>query len=204
MNPELSHFIINYGYLAIFLLIFSQEIGIPNPVPNELVLVYAGYLCSEGIFKFPMVILTAVSADFLGTNILYFVFYFFGNYILKHKPKWLPISEKAVNRASDRFLRVGLWGIYLGRITPFIRGYTSIIAGVLQLKSSKFLPIALISAFTWSAICVTIGKMMGNNWSVFILNFTRFKYVILGLLLLIFIFLIIRYYHRIKSLPASK
>ena len=204
MNPELSHFILNYGYLAIFLLIFSQEIGIQNPVPNELVLAYTGYLCSQGIFQFPMVILIAVSVDFLGTNLLYFAFYFFGNKILKHKPKWLPISEKAVKRASDRVLKGGLWAVCVGRITPFIRGYTSIIAGILQIKPKQFLPIAITSAIVWSGICVSIGILMGNNWLIFAAYFNNFKYVILSLIILLFSYLIIRYYKKSKLFPSNK
>jgi uncharacterized membrane protein YdjX (TVP38/TMEM64 family) len=204
MNSEIIQFIANYGYYALFLLIFSQEIGIPNPIPNELVLGYAGYLCSQGTLKFPLVILSAVSADFLGTNILYFIFYFFGKQILKHKPKWLPISEKAINRASQRVAKGGIWSIWVGRITPFIRGYTSIIAGILQIKPKKFLPIALISALIWANVCVSIGKLMGNNWSKLILYFTNFKYLILSLVVFLGGYLIIRYYQKSKTLPPSK
>jgi membrane protein DedA with SNARE-associated domain len=204
MNSEIIHFIANYGYLALFLLIFSQEIGIPNPIPNELVLVYSGYLCTQGTFHFSIVILTAISADFIGTNILYFIFYFFGKRILKHKPKWFPISEKAIHRASERVSKGGLWAIWIGRITPFIRGYTSIIAGLLHIEPKKFLPIALISALCWSSVFVLIGKTVGNNWSVFVVYLTNFKFIILSLILVLLIYLMIRYYQKSKLLRTTK
>ncbi|MCX6740828.1 MAG: hypothetical protein NTY61_00295 [Candidatus Parcubacteria bacterium] len=44
MPHSLAVFITHYGYLAIFFLVFLQEIGVPNPVPNELVLLFSGYL----------------------------------------------------------------------------------------------------------------------------------------------------------------
>ncbi len=197
MNPELINFIAHYGYLALFLLIFSQEIGLPNPIPNELVLVYSGYLCTQGSFYFTSIIFTAIVADLLGTNILYFTFYFFGKSILAHKPKWLPISEKAINLASERISKNGTWAIYGGRITPFIRGYTSIIAGILHIEPKKFLTIALISAFTWSTVFVLIGKALGNNWSVVVEYLTNFKFVIISLVLAFMIYLTIRYYRKI-------
>lgn len=161
MNTELTLYILKYGYLAIFVLIFIQEIGIPNPIPNELVLVYSGFLCSKGLLSLPLVILTSVSADFIGTNILYIVFYFLGDFILKNKPKWLPISEKAINKARQRIVNGGLWAIYVGRITPFIRGYTSVITGLLRISPQKFLPIVLLSATTWSVVCVMTGRLLG-------------------------------------------
>jgi len=165
MPPEVINFIAHYGYIAIFVLVFSQEIGIPNPVPNELVLVFSGYLTYKSILSLPLVILTAVTADFSGTNILYFAFYFFGRYILKHKPRWLPISEKRIDALSSRLLKGGLWRIYLGRITPFIRGYTSVITGLLQVKPKIFLPIAFVSGLSWAAVCVTSGYILGPYWS---------------------------------------
>jgi membrane protein DedA with SNARE-associated domain len=44
MSPTLSAYIIKYGYIALFSLVFLQEIGVPNNVPNELVLLFSGYL----------------------------------------------------------------------------------------------------------------------------------------------------------------
>jgi membrane protein DedA with SNARE-associated domain len=161
MSPGLIAFVENYGYFAIFLVVFAQEIGIPNPVPNELVLMFSGYLTFKGILFFPIVILVAVSADFIATNILYFVFFFFGAYILQHKPRWLPIPENTIIKFSNRISKGGKWAIYIGRITPFIRGYTSVFTGLLQIRPGIFLPIAIISATTWSLVCVITGRILG-------------------------------------------
>jgi membrane protein DedA with SNARE-associated domain len=60
MPPEIILYISKYGYLAIFVLIFLQETGVPNPVPNELVLMFSGYLVFTGILHLPLVLLAAV------------------------------------------------------------------------------------------------------------------------------------------------
>jgi membrane protein DedA with SNARE-associated domain len=57
MSPSLSAYILKYGYMAIFSLVFLQEIGVPNPVPNELVLLFSGYLTSIGQLHFTPVLL---------------------------------------------------------------------------------------------------------------------------------------------------
>ena len=101
MPSEIVFYINHYGYLAIFILIFLQETGVPNPIPNELVLLFSGYLVYSGVFKFYDVILVAVLADFAGTNILYFVFKAFGNQILKNKPRWIPISQRKIDSLSN-------------------------------------------------------------------------------------------------------
>jgi hypothetical protein len=36
MPEEVVAYITKYGYLTIFILVFLQETGMPNPFPNEL------------------------------------------------------------------------------------------------------------------------------------------------------------------------
>lgn len=167
MPPELATYITEYGYIAIFGLVFLQELGVPNPVPNEIVLLFAGYLASINTLNFIAVFLTAVAADFFGTSILYFIFYFFGDFIFKHKPRWLPISEINMKKASDRLSDRGMWGIYVGRLLPYVRGYTSVAAGILRIKPRFFLTAVFVSAVTWSGGYVMAGKWLGKYWSKF-------------------------------------
>ena len=74
MPEEVVNYITSYGYMAIFIMIFLQEIGMPNPFPNELLIIFTGYLSYKGLLIFPYVLITVVFADFTGTNILFFLF----------------------------------------------------------------------------------------------------------------------------------
>jgi membrane protein DedA with SNARE-associated domain len=199
MPPEIISFITNYGYLAIFIVIFAQEIGIPNPIPNELVLIFSGYLTLKGILILPLVILVAVIADITGTSILYAVFYFSGGYIYKHKPRWLPLPERSIDKLSKRLSNGGRWKIYIFRLTPFIRGYTSIAIGLLQIKPKIFLPIALISGITWSLICVLTGRILGPYWSYAGNKMGDMKTFLLITVLLIFLILVLVRYLKKRS-----
>ena len=192
MPDELVIYILKYGYYAIFLFVFSQEIGLPNPIPNELVLLFSGYLAFMGLLKLPFVILAALLADFTGTCILFIIFYFFGNFILQHKPRWLPIPVKSIARLQERITKNGLTGIYLGRLTPFIRGYTSVIAGLLQIKPKVFAPIALITATIWATMYVMAGILLGPFWSRVAPNVTSIKYIMLLVFSTIILIIILR------------
>jgi len=164
MPEELVLYIAKYGYLAIFSLVFLQEIGVPNPVPNEFVLLFSGYLSTQNVLSFPLVLLTVISADFLGTSVLFFVFYFFGEQLLTRKPKWLPISKHSIERLSSFVSAKGLWGIYLGRLIPYLRGYVSVAAGLLKFSPKKNLLMVFFSAITWSGGYVIAGYIAGPYW----------------------------------------
>lgn len=189
MPPELANYIAHYGYLAIFSLVFLQEIGIPNPVPNELVLLFSGYLASTGVFSLPILFVVVVAGDFLGTSILYGVFYLFGKTILDRKPRWIPIHKEHIERLSKFISKKDWWGIYLGRLIPYVRGYASIAAGLLQLRPRIFLTMVFLSAITWSGGYVIAGKIMGPYWQVVadqIGGTSRLVYLILGALLVFY------------------
>lgn len=185
MPKDLVVYITQYGYLAIFFLVFLQEIGAPNPIPNELVLLFSGYLIFLGVLSFPIVILSAVTADFICSSILHTTFYFSGSYLLQTKSKWLPVPIRTINKLMERTTKSGLSGIYIGRLTPFIRGYTSVIAGLLQIKSKTFLPIALVTASIWVTVYVTTGILLGPFWNHVIANIPNIRYFLLQIFCII-------------------
>jgi membrane protein DedA with SNARE-associated domain len=185
MPEEVVHYITNYGYLAILILVFLQEIGMPNPFPNELLLIFSGYLSFKGLLFLPFVILIAMSADFIGTNILYFLFFYAGDYIIRKKPKWIPLSSGIMDRLLSKVSGGGQLKLFIFRLTPFTRGYTSVIAGLLNVRPKTFLPVAFLSAATWACAYVLGGYFIGPYWDLFLQNIERFKLIMLAILLTI-------------------
>ena len=165
MSSEAALYITRYGYLAIFLFVFMQELGVPNPVTNEFVLLFSGYLAFSGVLSLWLVFLTAVSADCIGTTILYAVFYLFGEYIMDHRPRWLPLTQAHIERISRRISEQQQWGIYVGRLIPFLRGYVSVAAGCLAIRPRIFVTAVIVSAITWSGGYVIAGWLLGPYWA---------------------------------------
>jgi membrane protein DedA with SNARE-associated domain len=196
MPEEVVNYINGYGYLAIFILVFLQEIGMPNPFPNELLLIFSGYLSFKGFLFFPIALLIAVSADFIGTNILYFLFFKAGTYIIRKKPGWIPLSSGAIDRLTAKVSKGGMLNMFIFRLTPFTRGYTSVIAGLLHIKPKIFLPIALFSATTWAAVYVLTGYFIGPYWDLFLQHVDGFKFIMLALLLTIICLMFLFYFFR--------
>lgn len=202
MPQEFVHFINQYGYLAIFALIFIQEIGIPTPIPNELLMLFSGYLTYTKALNLYLLLLTVVSADFLGASVLYTVFYFFGPYLIAHKPKWFPLSTQKINSISARINNGGLWSVFLGRVTPFIRGYVSVIAGLLHIKPKSYVPIAFITACLVTCTYVLTGHFLGPYWGQVAAKINTIKYLVLAIVVLIACFFAIRYFRNKKAKHA--
>jgi membrane protein DedA with SNARE-associated domain len=185
MPPDLIHFINYYGYFAIFLLIFLQEVGVPIPLPNEVLMLFSGYLAFSGKLNFLLLLLTVIMADFTGTMVLYSVFYLMGPYLIEHKPKWLPPSTKTISKLSEKINNGGLLTVFICRVTPFIRGYTSVASGLLHFNAKWFVPIALLTSILVCGTYVTLGKIFGSYWTVMLAKVSAGKFVLLGIVALI-------------------
>ena len=204
MSPTLSAYIAKYGYIAIFSLVFLQEIGVPNPVPNELVLLFSGYLTSVGKLDFITVLITVIAADAIGSSLLYMIFYCFGQRLLQKWSHVIPTSKLAYLTA--RVSHQDRWSIYVGRLMPFIRGYTAVAAGLLKIPPGIFLPAVLLSALTWSGGYVIAGKLLGDEYAHVIQKLGIGKVVLTVLVLLCLIgFLGPHVYHWLKkkNVPPS-
>ncbi|CAG4997262.1 hypothetical protein DYBT9275_01729 [Dyadobacter sp. CECT 9275] len=198
MEPQLGQFIIAYGYLGIFILVYLQETGVPTFVPNELLMLFSGYLAYAGMLDLQLLIGVTVFADFLGTLSLYCIFYFFGSYLLAKKPGWLPVSTSVLDRLRIKVVEGGTVKLFILRITPFVRGYTSCMAGLIRLNPRSYIPIALLSSLAVCAPYIIFGKMMGAQTSLMLDKFSAilegFLAVVLVLTVLYIGFQIIRFF----------
>jgi len=91
-------------------------------------------------------------------------FYFFGYYILSHIPKWIPFPTKKIENISNRIKIQGHSSVFVGRLTPFIRGYVSVISGLFRLSPKKYGTILISTASIWSFAYVLIGFLIGPYW----------------------------------------
>jgi len=158
MPHALVHFIALYGYPAIFLLIFIQELGVPG-FPGELLLLYFGYL-SKAILFFPFVCLVVVAADLAGSYLLYLVIRRFSSVLLLIKPKWLFASGKKIFYLRKKIAKNKLRAIFLGRLTPFVRGYIPAIAGFLQINPAFYFRTASFPSLLWNGAWLFAGWLL--------------------------------------------
>lgn len=182
MPEEVIDLISKYGYLAIFILVFLQETGMPNPLPNELLLMFTGYLSFKGFLNLPLVITTVILADLAGSNLLYFIFYKTGIFIVRKLPSWLPVPEKLLHRMHNKLSNGHRIYLFIFRLTPFTRGYTSVIAGLLRIKTKIFIPLTIASTVVWASFYIIAGRIIAPWWDSITGNNLSIKWFMLLIL----------------------
>jgi membrane protein DedA with SNARE-associated domain len=121
-------------------------------------------------------------------------FYYFGQRVLQKWPN--VISASKLTYLTARVSNQDRWSIYIGRLIPFIRGYTAVAAGLLQIPPRIFLPAVLLSALTWSGGYVMAGKLLGNEYARVVSKLETGKVVLAGLALLLIISLLWPHLYR--------
>lgn len=158
-----------WGDVIIFFTIFVSELGIPIffNLPNEALLLFGGSQFGPSIgFNEIRFILMAVAADVLGAGIFYFIFSIWGNKILKRFGPRIGLTHNKLEKYYNFFARSGFWATFLGRITPYIRIYTSMAAGLSLLKPEKFFSALILSSIMWVSFFSFLGFLFRKEWRV--------------------------------------
>ncbi len=193
---QLGSYLAQHGYYAIFVLVFLQQIGVPNPLTNELVLIFCGYLSYSGTLSVYKAIITAVTADFIASSLVFFVFYFFSKWLIERSPKWLPLTGDRIEKIKSKVLKHGQRGIFIGRLTPIIRGYVAVAAGMLNISAKPFLATVIVSAIVWNAGLILLGVLAGPYWSEISKRSGTIQSILLVIVAVIIITFVSRYFLR--------
>lgn len=159
MTEFLTNYIIEYGYLAVFCIVLLQELGMPG-LPNELVLIYFGYLSRKAGLSYPVVICLVIFADMLAALTLYLVFYYGKNILVRIKPRWLKLPRQRIASLKARIISHNGRNIFIAKLTPFVRSYLPVVAGLLHVRLFVYGRIIFCTAIIWSGGLATAGWLL--------------------------------------------
>ncbi len=162
LSAHILEIIDTYGYYGIFFGMTIESIGIP--LPSELILPYGGYLAYLGHLNFLLVTLTGTFACLVGSLITYLIAFYGGNYLFERYGKYVGITRKELNIANAWFDRYGEISVFVSRMVPGVRAYSSIPAGICQMDVKKFSVYTFLGSLPWNIVLASAGYYLGANW----------------------------------------
>jgi len=160
MQQQLSQYITNYGYLVLFAIVLVQELGVPG-LPNEFLLFCIGLTVHRYQLSFPQVFLLVIVADIAAASLLYALFYHAGNG-LRQLP-WLHRLFRKTERLQQKIHSRQTRVLFLGKLTPFIRGYIPVAAGLLQVNPGKYFKMMALAGVLWTGGWFTAGWLLAGG-----------------------------------------
>ncbi|MBU0610385.1 MAG: DedA family protein [Armatimonadetes bacterium] len=176
----LSAFIIHVessmGYLGIVLLMGIESCCIP--LPSEVIMPYAGYLCTIGRFDLWLVALAGAVGCVVGSIPAYYLGMYGGRPLILKYGKYILMSHHDLDMADRWFERRGDITVFIARLLPVIRTFIAFPAGVNRMDMRKFIIYTLLGSFPWCLMLAYVGVKVGENIEVLKPYFHRFDAVI--------------------------
>ncbi len=102
-----------------------------------------------------------------------------GRPFLERHGRWLHLNEAKLDRAERWFERWGDWAVFLGRITPVVRSFVSIPAGIFRAPLGRYIVLTLVGSAIWCFGLAGVGWGFGSNWEEFHHAFRYVDYLII-------------------------
>ena len=159
---DLQYLLATYGYLAVFVFVGIESIGIPFPGETMLIVaaIFAGKTNQLSIVG---VIVAATCGAILGDNIGFWIGREGGYLVLRRYGKYIGFNERKLKVGIYLFRRHGGKVVFFGRFVAVLRAWAAFLAGVNRMLWGRFLLFNALGGFVWATIYGLGGYFLGEN-----------------------------------------
>ena len=165
MTSQLTHWIADHGLVAVFVLMAVDAV---LPAGGELVMLFAGALAAGAIAGHSGPSLAAVIAAgtlgyLTGSLAGWAIGRIGGREFVARRGRWLHIGLERFDRAERWFARYGSAFVFVGRLTPLVRSFVSIPAGVLEFPLGRYTALTAAASLIWCLAFGIAGHALGQQ-----------------------------------------
>jgi membrane protein DedA with SNARE-associated domain len=167
----------HFGYAGIVLAMTIESACIP--LPSEIIMTFAGFLVSEGVFNLTGVTLAGAAGNLFGSWLAYLAGRYGGRSFLERYGRYFLASPKELAKADQWFSRYGEMTVFLTRLLPVIRTFISLPAGISKMKFFRFSFYSFAGSVPWCLGLALVGKLLGSRWREIGPVFHQFDFIVI-------------------------
>ena len=154
--------VLRHGYLGLYSALVLGIVGIP--VPDEMLLTYAGSLAARGTLVLPGVMAAALAGSATGITLSYGLGRLAGARLDSPLGRRLGLTPERRARVQRWFDRWGRFTLIIGYFVPGLRHIAALSAGASKLPYRRIAPFMYVGALLWSQTFVLAGYVLGDHW----------------------------------------
>ena len=178
----MESFLTSAPYAALILFGFLEAACIP--IPSEVTFGFAGVLAYQGHLNLALVIIIGSLAELAGSYASYAVGRRGGKPLVRKWGRYVLVTQGDVDRAERFLAGRGAWAIPVGRMLPFIRAFTSIVAGLVRIPAGRFGVLSLIGTVIYATVLSVIGYEVGHAWGSINHGLTVATYILVAIVVI--------------------
>ena len=98
----------------------------------------------------------------------------------KNGASWFHLSRNRLDRAEAWFDNWGNVGVLIGRVTPVVRSFVSIPAGIFEMPLAPYAVLTLVGSAVWAFAFAGVGYGFGSNYHRFDHGFHYAEYAVVA------------------------
>ncbi len=193
----LSGLFLDYGYLAVFLVLLLCGLGLP--LPEEVTLIAAGLVVFEGKANLHLMVLVTVLGILGGDSLLFALGWRFGPPLLTRPFFRRLLHADRMAKVRRQFDRHGVKAVFFARFFAGIRACVYFTAGTLGMRYRTFILLDLCGALLSAPISVWLGMHFGASIEGALKYLSRFDRAILAVVLVLILGSVLRSHRRRRS-----
>jgi membrane protein DedA with SNARE-associated domain len=198
----MESFLTSAGYAALILLAFLEAACIP--ISSEITFGFAGVLAYQGHLNLALVIIIGTLAELAGSYASYAVGRIGGKPLVAKLGRYVLVTQGDVDRAERFLAGRGAWAVPVGRMLPFIRAFTSIVAGLVRIPAARFGVLSLIGTVIYVTALSAIGYGLGSAWQRVSHGLTVAGYALFAVVVIAIIAFIVSRWRPVRRESAGK
>ena len=161
-TTDLQHFLMTYGYWAVFVFVAIESIGIPFP-GETMLLVAAIDAGTTHQLSIVLVILAATCGAILGDNLGFWIGREGGYRLLRRYGRYIGFNERRVKLGLYLFRTHGGKIVFFGRFVAVLRAWAAFLAGVNRMQWGRFLLFNALGGVSWATLYGLGGYFLGEE-----------------------------------------
>jgi membrane protein DedA with SNARE-associated domain len=159
----MESFIDSAGFAALILFCFLEAACIP--ISSEVTFGLAGAWAYHYHHSIALVIIIGSVAELAGSYLSYYVGRIGGRPMVNKLGRYVLVTEADVDRAERFLVGRGLWAIPVARMLPFVRAFTSLVAGLVRVPPLRFGILNVIGTVIYATALSLLGYSFGSAWT---------------------------------------
>ncbi len=165
LNPAfITDLLVDWGYLGIFLCVFIGNLGLP--VPEETVVLAAGFLAGQQILELKAVYVVVVLSAITGDSCGYLLGRTGGQRLVERLAGQFEFVRTRYARIQAFFDTHGPKAVFMARFITGARFMAGPMAGAAGMQFWRFFGWNVLGALVWCALMVAIGYLGVELWHV--------------------------------------
>ena len=201
----MTSFIGDHGVVAVFLL---MTVAAVLPAASELTMLYGGALASgaiagrvglfghhfaSGTAAYLAIVIAGIAGNKLGAIGGWAIGVYGGHPLLERHGRKLHVTPERIERAERWFARFGSVAVPVGFITPVIRSFVAIPAGIAEVPFRRFILLAVCGIVPYCLALGGAGWAVGSSWHTARHDLGYLDYAVAAGILLLAAYLMVRH-----------